>query len=376
MFEVDFLFVAGLALAFIHFGVPLAYYGYARFRWLGKSWNIAFNPNYKPRVTVIIPTYNEAMLIQKKLNNIYEQDYPKELMEIIVVDSASNDGTPELVEEWASEHKDANLKLLKEPKRSGMVPALNYVLRNYQVNGEVVIFTDADAVWDPDALTKVVKYFADPNIGAVTASIIPITPANDPLEETYRNYYNSLRVAESKACSTPVHNAALMAFRKNVLYEMSGLPEYTGNNDSTPASIAAFMGYRAIQADDVVVKEFIRTRGGQLHRKVRRAQHLLLNFLKTKQYVKELGVYRPDRLFEKIWKVEWWLHVINPWLLALSVTLFTISAFRGSFMSVILLGMELAFLALRIYRAWILQQLYLIIAAIRNLWTREIIWSK
>jgi len=267
-----------------------------------------------------------------------------------------------------------DLKLVEEPERRGMVPALNYALRHCKIDGEIVVFTDVDAFWDADALTGVAKYFADPNVGAVTASITPTTRANDFLEGTYRNYYNLLRVAESKVHSTPIHNGAFVAFRTSLLYKIGGLPEYTGNDDSTPASIVAFMDYRAIQVNDVVVKEPVR--GGQFHRKVRRAQHLLLSFLKTKRYAKKLGVYRRTKPFERIWKVEWWLHVVNPWLLPACTILLVMGAFYGSFTALILLGIGLMLLMLKVYRTWVLQQLYLVIAAVRNLWTKEIAWSK
>ena len=255
-----------------------------------------------------------------------------------------------------------------------MVPALNYVLRNCQINGEIIIFTDVDAFWDQDTLRNIVKYFADMSVGAVTASIIPVTVTNGLLESSYRNYYNILRIAESKAYSTPVHNGALIAFRTNLLHKIGGLPEFTGNNDSTPASIIAFTGYRAIQVEDVVVEEPIRE--NQLIRKIRRAQHLILHFLKTKQYTKRLGLYNPHKMFEKIWKIEWWLHLANPWLLVL-VSVFLITSFLyESTLALFLLGVGLALLALKPYRTWILQQFYLIAGIIRNLWTREIAWSK
>ena len=295
-------------------------------------------------------------------------------MEIIVVDSKSNDGTVDLVKEWAYKHFNVSLRLLEESERHGMVPALNYTLSHCQINGEIVVFTDVDAFWNADDLTKIIKYFADANIGAVTASIIPTTLANDFLESAYRNYYNQLRIAESKVHSTPIHNGAFIAFRANLLYKMGGLPSYTGNNDSTPASLIAFMGYRAIQVEDAVVKEPVRK--SQFHRKIRRAQHLLLSFLKTKQYAEKLGVYRHNKSFEKVWKIEWWLHVVNPWLLVVCVFLLVVDAFSASLMALTLLGIGLMLLMLRVYRTWVLQQLYLIIAAVRNLWTREITWSK
>jgi len=366
--------VIAIVLAGIHFGAPLAYYFYMKRKYLNRPWNVKVDENYRPEVTVIVPTYNEVKFIQRKLDNIYGQDYPKSLMEVIVVDSASDDGTVDLVKRWASEHRDVDLRLVEEPERRGMVPALNYVLQHCRISGEIVVFTDVDAFWEINALTKVAKYFADPNIGAVTASITPTTLANDFLEGTYRNYYNLLRIAESKVHSTPIHNGAFMAFRTSLLYKMGGIPDYTGNDDSTPASVIAFMGYRAIQIDDVVVKEPVRE--SQFRRKVRRAQHLLLSFLKTKQYAKRLGIYRYTKEFERTWKLEWWLHVVNPWLLITCMLFLVISMFYKSLMASISLGLGLTFLILKTYRTWVLQQVYLVLAIMRNLWTREIAWSK
>ncbi|MEM1567596.1 glycosyltransferase [Pyrobaculum sp.] len=95
----------GIALAAVHFAIPTLYYWRAR-RWLRRDWGVREEGVYTPRVTVIIPTYNEADAIEERLNNIYSQDYPREKLEIIVVDSASADGTPAAVEKWAGQHRD------------------------------------------------------------------------------------------------------------------------------------------------------------------------------------------------------------------------------------------------------------------------------
>jgi cellulose synthase/poly-beta-1,6-N-acetylglucosamine synthase-like glycosyltransferase len=123
--------LAALTLAGIHFGIPLLYYFYLKSRYLNKPWNIKVDENYKPKVTIIVPTYKEAKFIWDRLDNIYAQNYPRNLMEVIVVDSASDDGTVDLVKKWASEHRDVDLKLVEEPERHGMVPALNYVLHHF-----------------------------------------------------------------------------------------------------------------------------------------------------------------------------------------------------------------------------------------------------
>ena len=225
--------VVALVLAIIHFGIPLTYYFYMKNKYLSKPWNINVDKSYEPKVTIITPTYNEAKLIEKKLDNIYQQNYPKNKLEIIIVDSASTDETPELVKKWAEKHPDIDLKLVEEP-----------------------------------------------------------------------------------------------------------------------------------------------VRGDQIRRKIRRAQHLILHFLKTKRYVKKLGLYNADKRFENIWRAEWWLHMANPWLLPIATILFIASAIQGSITALTLLSLGLALLALKLYRTWILQQLYLIIGALRNLWTKEIAWKK
>ena len=366
MFELLAVLLAG-----VHFGIPLVYYLYLKSKYLNKPWNIKVDENYRPKVTIIVPTYREAKFIWDKLDNIYAQDYPRNLMEVIVVDSASDDGTVDLVKKWASEHRDIDLKLVEEPERKGKLSAVLESLKHVSLESDVVVFTDADASWEPEALNKAIKYFADPLVGAVTATII--YSSEETFENVYRNYYNMIRVAESKVFATPVHNGPFLAIRTELLRKY-GLPIFPGSDDSSFGSYVALLGFRAIQIDDVIVREPIR--GSQFRRKVRRAQHLLLSFLKTKRYAKKLKVYRHVKSFEKIWRMEWWLHIVNPWLLVASAILLAISTLHASFMAITLLGSGIMSLLLRPYRTWILQQLYLVIASIRNLWTKEVAWSK
>ena len=367
--------LTALILAGIHFLIPLTYYYYAKTRWLPRSWNIKVDPSYRPRISVIIPTYNEAELIEDRLDNIYKQNYPKDRLEVIVVDDNSDDETVKLVKKWSSEHPDLNIRLVEEDRHRGKLHALKTALREVSSSSEVIVFTDADAFWERSALSNALSYFADSSVGSVSGSITYITSTNGEkfLENTYRRFYNLIRIAESKRYATPIHNGPFLAIRASLLRKF-GLPDFAGSDDSAFGSFIAFTGHRAIQVDDVVVREPVR--GSWLHRKVRRGQLLLSSFLKTKQYAKKLGVYKRVQPFEKIWKVEWWLNVINPWLLLGSTILLVIGVFQGSITALVLLGAGLALLLLRIYRTWILQQIYLIIAAIRNPWTKVIMWSR
>jgi len=294
-------------------------------------------------------------------------------MEVLVVDSSS-DGTADIVEEWCRSKGDMNLRLVREKERRGKLHALNTALKHIHSASDVVVFTDADCFWEEGALSKVVSYFADSEIGSVTGGIFYTGSEIELGEDMYRDYYNVLRIAESKRHSTPVHNGPLLAIRGEILRKV-GLPNYPGSDDSAFGSFIAFMGYRAIQVDDAIVREPIR--GNQFRRKIRRAQHLLLNFLRIKRYAKKMGLYTRSWSFEKIWKMEWWLHVANPWLLVSSVALLVVSVvLHGSIIALALLGTGSLLLALKMYRIWMLQQVYLVVAALRNLWIKEEMWSR
>jgi len=365
---ISVLEIAGLALALVHFTTPLAYYAYAKLKWLGKPWDIKTNENYKPRVTIIIPTYNEAELIKKKLDNIHDQDYPKESMEIIVVDSASTDGTPRLVEEWARRHNDVVLKLVIEDERRGKAHALNNALR--YASGEVVVIADADALWPRDALTKAVKWLSNPLVGAVSCLKKPLGSSTTSIEVGYRQYYNVLRVAESKAYSTPIFHGELAAFRRDLLEKAGGFPTDVGADDSHTATKIALMGFRAVIPDDLWVEEMV-PKDKYFSWRVRRAQHLIQHFAKTLRNMKQ-----SPREFKKILFAESFLHLLNPFLLITSIALLIASASIASTLAIVVLAVGAGLLIVKSYTTWIFLQLSLAVAALRNLKSREIIWDK
>jgi len=352
----------------MHFSVPIVYFLYARINWLKKNWNVRMDKSYRPKLTVIVPTYNEREYIKKKLGNIYEQNYPLELIEIIIVDDCSTDKTLDVVDEWFKKNPSVNAKVIVEQERKGKIKSIFDALKH--ATGSLIVITDADSLLDKNAFMNAVKYFADLVVGALTASLKYYAGKFTDTENIYRDFYNTIRVAESKAHSTPIHSGVFQMFRKDILEK---IPLHPKMEDSFLASYIAFTGYRAIQVDDVWAYEPLR--GSYIKTKIRRAQHNIVTFLQAKKYAKEKSVYLPTP-FEKIWRMEWWLYIINPWLLLVCAILLVTSVFYGSLIALILLGVGLMLLVLKVYRTWVLQQLYLIMAAIRNLWTREITWNK
>ena len=361
-------FVA-LALAAIHFGVPLIYYSYLKRVALPRPWNVRADSSFLPKVSIIVPTYNEAQLIMRKLDDIHRQNYPRDRVEIIVIDSASTDGTPDLVKKWGEEHPDTRLKLVVEPVRRGKGWALNEALKHVSSSSEVIIVTDVDSWWsDPSTLRRVANMFADPTIGAV--SCIKIPEGARGVEASYRNYYNLVRVGESKLWSTPIFHGELAAFKKKLIKEIGGFPTDIGADDSHTATLIALKGYRAIVHDSITCIEAV-PRKSYFQWRVRRAQHLIQHFTKHLKLK-----HKTPRELKTVLRTETFLHLFNPWILLATTILLIISATQGSIAATTLLTIGIAALIIKLYRMWTHQQIALMIATVRNLRTKELTWRK
>ena len=362
------LLLVALALAITHFTVPLAYYFYLK-RFFKGSFEPMHRGGDKPLISIVIPTYNEAGLIREKLDNIYEQSYPREKIEVVIMDSGSSDGTAEIAEEWARAHRDINLRIIREPLRRGKAYALNEALKH--VSGEIIVITDADSKWvNRDALERVVAYMSDPGIGALSCVKIPEKRNSPVVESVYRDFYNIVRVAESRVYSTPVFHGELAAFKKSVLREIGGFPTDIGSDDSHTATLVAVRGLRAVVAEDIICSESI-PRVNYFLWRIRRAQHLIQHFAKSLKLLRRA----PER-FRFVLGAEIYLHLFNPWILFSATVLLVVLSLRGYALAMITLILGLLLLVYKPYRTWVATQLFLVIAAIRNLWSREIVWEK
>jgi len=116
-------------------------------------------------VSIIIPCRNEKEFICKCLDSVIANDYPKESLEVLVVDGRSEDGTRQIVNEYSKKH--SFIKILENPKK--ITPcALNIGIKN--ANGEIVIRLDAHSTYQKDYISKCVKYLYEynaDNVGGV-----------------------------------------------------------------------------------------------------------------------------------------------------------------------------------------------------------------
>lgn len=366
------IMTVGIILISMHFIAPSTYYVMA-IRWL-KLGNEVRRPTElggdPPFVSVIVPTYNEARMIVQKLNNIYSQDYPRDRLEIIIVDSKSIDETVELVREWARAHGDVSIRVIEEGARLGKVHALNTALRH--AKGDVIVITDADSVWMPDSLRNAIAWLMSDGVGAVSCYKVPRT--NKGIETRYRDYYGILRLAESRRFSSAIFHGELAAFRRELLERVGGFPMDIGADDSYTAGLISMMGYRAIIPDDVRCIEYVPSRGYWMWR-VRRAQHLIQHFSRVLRRIILSGRGVP-REYREIMLYESYLHLINPWLFIIGLALLVVSAIHGALIPIVLLLLGLVLLPIGLFRTWVVTQFMLVVAAVRNIWNKELVWRK
>jgi len=241
----------------------------------GKPWKTRIDKDYRPKVSIIVPTYNESKVIDYKLKNLARLDYPRNLTQMIVIDSKSADCTLEKVETFAKNHPEMNLDILVENERLGKSSALNKALK--KCNGDIVIISDADCFWPSDILNKTLPYLADPTVGAISGPKKLLNSESSSAtrnEESYLMSMNMMKLGESKSSSTLLFEGGFSAYKKEVFESFD--PYGTGSDDSGTVIRLMEKGFRAIMIQEgEFFTVFPESWRGRYNMKVRRASQLI-----------------------------------------------------------------------------------------------------
>ncbi len=211
MVEIAFWLAAGLAV-YVYAGYPVLLW---LVRLLGGSRPVA-RAEQTPSVTLIVSAYNEAAVIRDKLVNSTQLDYPAEQLEILVVSDASDDGTDEIVQNFG----DPRVKLLRMPERGGKTVGLNAAVK--AARGEIIVFSDANAMYFKDAIRKMVRNFADPKVGAVVgeSTYADADGGAQQSESLYWKYETGIKRLETQVGSTVGGDGAIYAIRRALYRDM------------------------------------------------------------------------------------------------------------------------------------------------------------
>jgi cellulose synthase/poly-beta-1,6-N-acetylglucosamine synthase-like glycosyltransferase len=250
MTPMSWLLVASVALLVYVYGL---YPALLRLIVLVRGARAVRRQKITPPVSLVISAFNEAADIRAKLDNALALDYPRRAVEIVVISDASSDGTDDIVRAYA----DRGVKLLRQPERHGKTAGLNRFVPT--LSGDIVVFSDANAMYERDALRKLVRNFADPDVGCVTgeARYLPIGhAAADVGERVYWNYEIHIKRLETAVGSMVGGDGAIYAIRRHLWRE---LPDNAINDFLNPLQIVA-AGWRAVYEPEAICYE--ETAGG------------------------------------------------------------------------------------------------------------------
>jgi cellulose synthase/poly-beta-1,6-N-acetylglucosamine synthase-like glycosyltransferase len=260
-------------------------------------------------VTLIVAAANEETVIARRLENLLALDYPRDKLEIVV----TSDGSTDLTEEIALSYP--SVRVVSGP-RVGKVAAQDRAVR--QTSGEILAFSDANAMWAPDALRKLVRPFADSDVAYAMGRLAYEDAAEGNQEGLYWRYETWLRAQESKLSAVTGGYGAIYAVRREDYAEVD--PRF-GHDLSLPYLMVQH-GRRAVYEPQAVAFEKpTPSNETEYRRKVRMFEHCWLIVLRGKMlrrltplYFVEIVSHRHLRYASGL------LHIV---LLATSIALVT-----------------------------------------------------
>jgi cellulose synthase/poly-beta-1,6-N-acetylglucosamine synthase-like glycosyltransferase len=248
--------VAAALVVYTYFGYPFVLWVFARVRSRG-----VLKKEFYPAVSIIIAARNEADRIRQKIDHTLTLDYPVERREILVASDASDDATDEIVKEYGAR----DVKLVRAPMRSGKEFAQGLAIS--AATGDILVFTDAATILEPEALSRLMTNFADSTIGAVsTEDLIVDAHGNPTAEGLYVKYEMWVRRLEGRFHSLVGLSGSCFAIRKELCSDWSPVLA----SDFMGALRAARRGYRSV-ADASVPGCFVALASpkAEMRRKVR-----------------------------------------------------------------------------------------------------------
>ncbi len=315
------------ALVWTHVGYPAAMGVLARVRPRPVR-----REDVTPSVALVVSAHDEEAVIGRRVENLLELDYPPERLEIVVASDGSTDRTDAIVEEIAA--GESRVRLLPCP-REGKVAAQHRSVR--ETSSDVLAFTDANTEWKPDALRKLVRNLADPEVGYVCGQLRLESPDGQNLEGLYWRYEVWVRELESACSSITAGNGAIYAVRREAYVEDD--PKF-GHDFGLPYLMEQ-SGRRAVYDPEAVAVEKPASEpedeyGRKVRMNARSWGHVITGrmFRRTRPlYMAELVSHRVLRYSSGV------LHVA---LLVSNIALVTLGPFYRLFLALQLGGLSLA----------------------------------
>lgn len=274
-----FFWISVFIILYVYFGYPLLIGLLARLIPERK-----YSPKKLPSVTLLIAAYNEEEIISRKLENCLELDYPPEKLQILVTADGSDDGTVDIVKSF----EDQGVDYTYLPERKGKTAAIARAMQF--VRGDVIVFSDANNMYDKRAVRELVVPFADSKVGAVSGAKIILhgDGALGDSESLYWKYESAIKKAEARVSSCVAISGEVWAVRR-ALFQLP--PENIINDDFYMGMQIVRQGYRVAFAP--LARSYERVSASPRDERIRRSRMIAGRYQAITQASKLLPFRNP-----------------------------------------------------------------------------------
>ena len=210
-----------------------------------------------PSITIIVPAYNEAALIEAKIQNLAALDYPTDRLKCVVALDGCTDATRALAEAAIKAVRPGFITLVEYQPNIGKIAVLNDQIA--RTASDIVALTDASALVESDALIRAAEHFRDPTVGVVTGTYSMDLFGGEG-ETAYWRYQSDLRAGESALGGPMGAIGPFYLFRRTA---WTPLPQDTINDDFVLPMTIVLHGFRAVLEPAITASELEQTKSGQ-----------------------------------------------------------------------------------------------------------------
>lgn len=246
--------------------------------------------------TVLITAHNEERCIGEKLQNILDQDVGFHCLRVVVASDGSSDRTAEIVRSFG----DPRVSLVEIREHVGKIPAMKRALE--RIDGDVLVFSDANSKLVPGALNALLAWFADPEVGGVCGA--PDICKRDSgwlgsAEQWYWRYDNRLKQAESRLGGAVSAQGSLYAVRRALV---GSIPETVSDDFFISTQAVAAGQWLVFEPDAIAVEAVSNNTRNEFFRRVRSTERGWRGLLMRRSLLNpwRTGFYAIELLFHKV----------------------------------------------------------------------------
>ena len=235
--------------------------------------------SYEPTVTIMVVAHNEEKVIADKLQNLLKIDYPHEKLEFLVASDFSTDKTNEIVESFIAAHPERKIHIHKTVNHYGKTNAQNEAQELCE--NEILVMTDANAMFEPNAVRELVSYFIDLSIAYVSGQLRYMNTDGSKTAKSEGFYWKldlMCRSIESRFQTITAGNGAIYAVRNK---DYKKVPPIECHDASFPVAFALEKKRAVYNPNAVAYEKAGEANKDEFKRKVRMSRNILMRICPT-----------------------------------------------------------------------------------------------